>query len=108
MRNHNLKLLLMKLVFIRVFSLSLFVLLFLKNSYSQCGTAPGSGSNLTVTSPSQVLNTYYPGLGNPVGGATSLIVGNRTGSNTNIGNGDMVLIIQMQGAEFNSTNSDSY
>ncbi|HEY1200460.1 MAG TPA: hypothetical protein VGE79_05745, partial [Niastella sp.] len=55
-----------------------------------------------------MLNTYYPGTGSPVKGSTTLTVGAPIGNATNIANGDMVLIIQMQGAEFNSANGDNY
>jgi hypothetical protein len=79
------------------------------NSYSQCGT-PGT-TDLTVPGgAATIVNTYYPGTGNPASGATSLTVGARNtgGSNTALANGDMILIIQMQGADINSSNSDSY
>jgi hypothetical protein len=107
--NLNLKPIQMKPFFTRVFLLLLFLFPLFKNLYSQCGTAPGSGTT-TVSTANQILNTYYPGTGNPVSGATTLTVGARDsrGNTTNIANGDMVVIMQMQGAEFNSTNSDAY
>ena len=58
-------------------------------------------------------NTYYPGTQAAVSvGATSITVG-AAGSGTNFGNtpiasGDIVLIIQMQGAQISSTNSNLY
>ncbi len=99
----------MKTFFTRAFLLFVLLTSFFNNSYSQCGTAPGSGTT-TINSANQIINTYYPGTGNPIIGATTLTVGNRDGrgDNTNLGNGDMVLIIQMQGADYNSTNSDAY
>jgi hypothetical protein len=96
--------------FARAF-LSTIIILFshFNDSFSQCGTAPVSGTT-TISTAGQIVNTYYPGTGNPVIGATTLTVGNRDGrgDNTNLGNGDMVLIIQMQGADLNSANSDAY
>lgn len=98
----------MKPIFTRVFLLLIVPLCFSKSSFSQCGAALSSPTNDFAVSTSAVLNTYYPGTGNPVKGSTSLTVGTSIGSSTPIANGDMVLIIQMQGADFNSTNSDSY
>jgi hypothetical protein len=97
----------MKLFVTRAILLLLFLIPLIKNSFSQCGTAPTSGTT-TISTLNQVLNTYYPGTGNLAVGATTLTVGARRGNTTNIANGDMVLIIQMQGADFNSSNSDSY
>lgn len=76
---------------------------------AQCGLAPTSGT-ATITAANTIVNTYYPGTGNPLGGASSLVVGarNTAGSATLIAAGDLILIIQMQGADINSTNSNSY
>jgi hypothetical protein len=76
---------------------------------AQCGTDPIAGTT-TIAAASQIVNSYYPGQGNPVTGATSLTVGtiDARGSATPIAAGDLVLIIQMQGADINSTNTDSY
>lgn len=98
----------MKPVFTRVLPLLIVLFCFSKSSYSQCGAVLPNTSNLTVGTNNTVLNTYYPGTGNPVKGNTTLTVGARIGNATNIANGDMVLIIQMQGAEYNSANSDAY
>ncbi len=75
---------------------------------AQCGTDPVSGTNTISTS--QVVNSYYPGLGNPTAGLSSLTVGaiDSRGSATVIGTGDLVLIIQMQGADIDATNTDTY
>lgn len=97
----------MKPIFTRVFLFVLFCIS--KSSFSQCGAVLAStGNNLSVSTNNTVLNTYYPGTGNPVKGSTTLTVGSPIGNATNIANGDMVLIIQMQGAEYNSANSDDY
>jgi hypothetical protein len=76
---------------------------------AQCGLDPVSGT-VTINTASQIVNSYYPGQGNPATGAFSLNVGSRDtrGSTTVIATGDLILIIQMQGADINSANSSSY
>src|SRR6476661_7044141 len=56
------------------------------------------------------FNTYYPGLGTVSAGSTSLTVGaaSTRGSSTPRANGDLALIIQMQGADLSNTNSSAY
>jgi hypothetical protein len=99
----------MKPFFTRVFPLFVLSFSLFHNSYSQCGTAPTSGS-VTITTSNTIVNSYYPGTGNPTSGTTTLTVGtlDARGSATAIASGDMVMIIQMQGADFNSANSDTY
>jgi len=46
-----------------------------------------------------VVNSYYPGVGTAAAGATSITVGARRGSATNIASGDVLLVIQMQDAD---------
>lgn len=68
-------------------------------------TCPTSGNTTISTNP----NTYYPGTQATVtAGSTSITLGAATIGSTAISSGDLVLIIQMQGAEINSTNGDSY
>ncbi|MEO8355235.1 MAG: sortase [Chloroflexota bacterium] len=57
---------------------------------------------------SGVVNTYYPGTANVSVGATSIPVGSPSGAATPIQSGDLLLVIQMQGADINSTNTDAY
>jgi uncharacterized repeat protein (TIGR01451 family) len=64
------------------------------------GTAGGS-----LTS---VINTYYPGSAPVNAGSTSVTLGTATGATTPISPGDLLLIIQMQDAAINSTNTSSY
>lgn len=56
-----------------------------------------------------VINTYYPGGLNSTAnaGATSIPVGTPSGGPP-IAAGDLLLVIQMQGADINSTNTDAY
>ncbi len=77
--------------------------------FAQCGGNPTSGLT-TIATVGQITNSYYPGTGNPITGSSSVTVGaiDGRGSATAIATGDLVLIIQMQGANINSTNTDAY
>jgi uncharacterized repeat protein (TIGR01451 family)/fimbrial isopeptide formation D2 family protein len=59
-----------------------------------------------------IINTYYAGATNTTvaAGATSIPVGaiNPNGATTPIAAGDLLLIIQMQGADIDASNTDSY
>ena len=55
-----------------------------------------------------VVNTYYPGTATASAGATSISIGTSTGSSTAIASGDLLLVIQMQDAAIDSTNTDAY
>ena len=90
------------------------ILFFIAISYcsksnAQCGVPPTNGS-VTISIANNIVNTYYPGTGGPVAGTTSLSVGpvDSRGNATPISTGDLVLIIQIQGADINSTNTDAY
>lgn len=76
---------------------------------AQCGADPTSGT-VTISSAGQIVNSYYPGTGNPTQGSLSITVGtlDARGSATAIAAGDLVFIVQMQGADINATNTDSY
>src|SRR5674476_469159 len=73
---------------------------------AQCGVPPTSGS-VTISIANNIVNTYYPGTGNPVAGTTSLTVGSvdSRGNATPISAGDLVLVIQIQGADINTSNT---
>jgi uncharacterized repeat protein (TIGR01451 family) len=62
-----------------------------------------AGTNLTG-----VLNTYYPGSANVAAGATSITVGAATGAGTAIASGNLLLVIQMQDASINDSNTVAY
>ena len=57
---------------------------------------------------SGVINTYYPVTQNLSVGATSIVVGTSTGNATQLATNDLVLIMQMQDATINTTNTASY
>ena len=70
-----------------------------------CSTStPASGAI------SGVVNDYWSGSGSPAAGATSITLGSRRagGAGSSINAGDLVLLIQMQDAEINSSNSSAY
>jgi hypothetical protein len=70
-----------------------------------CGT-PGRDGSPTLTG---VVNTYYPGTATATGGtATSLSVGTPSGAAARIAAGDLLLVIQMQDAAINTSNTTNY
>lgn len=71
---------------------------------TQCTTSTlTAGGSLTG-----VINTYYPGTVTATAGSTSLTIGAASGASTAISTGDLVLIIQMQDAAINSSDTSSY
>ncbi len=57
---------------------------------------------------SGVVNSYYPGTANVAAGATSIPVGTPTGTAGPIANGSLLLVIQMQDASINTSNTVAY
>ena len=92
-----------------LYKISLMLLFLGFGHYALSQNCPTSGTH----SQSANENTYYPGTQASVAvGATSITLG-AAGAGTNFGStpiaiGDIVLIIQMQGAQINSTNTSSY
>ena len=71
-----------------------------------CGVPGGDGPQPALGG---TVNTYFPGTSTSVAvGATSLTVGASVGASTPIAAGDKLLIIQMQSAALDSTNTDAY
>lgn len=67
------------------------------------------GRDGSPTSLSDTVNTYYPGTGIASAGATSISVGTPTGDlSKSIAAGDLLLVIQMQDAKIDYSNSSSY
>lgn len=74
------------------------------SQFTSCATTTSTaGGNLTG-----VINTYYPGASTVSAGSTSIALGAATGSSTPIAAGDMLLIVQMQDAAIDSSNSSQY
>lgn len=71
-----------------------------------CAT-PGRDGSSTITG---IVNTYFPATASASAGATSITVGaHATGdAGVAIATGDLLLVVQMQGATINSVNSSSY
>ena len=63
----------------------------------------GAGGTLTGT-----INTYYPGLAGVAAGATTITLGPSTGSATQIAAGNLLIVMQMQDADIDSTNTGAY
>jgi uncharacterized repeat protein (TIGR01451 family) len=69
-----------------------------------CSTsALTTGGTLT-----NVVNTYYPGTASVAKGATSIPLGTATGAGGTIANGTELLVIQMQDASINDSNTVAY
>jgi uncharacterized repeat protein (TIGR01451 family) len=71
-----------------------------------CATPGHDGAGNTL---SGTVNTYYQGSGTSAAGATSVtVVTPSSGAATQIAAGDLLLVIQMQDAQINSTNGGVY
>ncbi|RZK63316.1 MAG: hypothetical protein EOO59_00005, partial [Hymenobacter sp.] len=78
-----------------------------------CPTAPGKDG--TVASLTAAPNTYYRPTGNAAAGQNTITMNGATLSGTGVANGgsplapgDLVLIVQMQGAAITTANDDTY
>lgn len=87
------------------------LLLAASDIHALCAT-PGKDGPMPASSLNNIINAYYPGQGSPSAGSTSLGVGvvvtSSGGQNTAITPGDLILIIQMQDADINSSNTAAY
>ena len=87
-----------------------YVILFLNAQAAwaaQVCSTPGSDGPGSI---SGVINTYFPGAASAPSGATTITVGAAAagGAQTPIAAGDLLLIIQMQDADIDSSNTSSY
>ena len=78
------------------------------SSFAQVCSTPGKDGILSGTT--SVVNTYYPGTASVTSGLNkSIPVGTPVGNTAApIASGDLVLIIQMQGADLNTANDATY
>ncbi|MFA7402411.1 MAG: hypothetical protein WC007_00340 [Pelobacteraceae bacterium] len=80
-------------------------------SHAVCGT-PGKDGPMPALAANSIVNAYYAGTGSPAAGTTSVTVGavvtTTGGQNLPINPGDLLLIIQMQDANINATNTAAY
>jgi uncharacterized repeat protein (TIGR01451 family) len=76
------------------------------NAFSQTCSIPGqSGANAALTAQP---NTFFAGSLSPGAGAAFISVGAGAGFSSPINAGDLLLIIQMQGADINTSNTNAY
>ena len=82
------------------------------NSYTAVATVQAAAcaavSQAQPGNPTAVVNTYYPGTAAVAAGATSIPIGAATGAGTAIAAGNLLLVIQMQDASINDSNSVAY
>jgi uncharacterized repeat protein (TIGR01451 family) len=55
-----------------------------------------------------ILNTYYPGNASVSAGSQSITLGSSAGATTGISSGDLLMVMQMQDATINSSNTAAY
>lgn len=87
---------------------ALLVLLGVGSTLAQAQTCavPGRDGGASI---SGIVNTYYvPGNGTYGSASTSIALGGATGAATPVGPGDLVVLMQMQCANINSTNTANY
>jgi hypothetical protein len=72
---------------------------------AQCARPSADGDNLNLTG---VVNTYWSGTVSQAVGSASIALGQATGANSAIAAGDMLLVIQMQDADFFKEDSNRY
>ncbi len=71
-----------------------------------CASSSATMGSGTLTG---VVNTYFPGNGSVSSGALSIpVLAATSGGGAGIASGDVLLVIQMQGASINNTNTSSY
>ena len=76
------------------------------NVATACATPGKDGPGAPGTN--DQANTYYPATASASKGATSITLGAAVGSTTPIGAGDLLLVMQMQGADINTSNTNAY
>ena len=76
-----------------------------QSTAAQVCAAPGRDGPSTA---SGLLNTYYPGVGSATGNSITLGAQTPASGVPAIAAGDLVLVIQMQGAAFNSSDTNRY
>ena len=70
-----------------------------------CPTPGQDGAGGTLAG---IVNSYYPGTGTAAAGSTTITLGARRGAAATIAAGDLVLVVQMQDAAIDSTDTDAY
>lgn len=77
---------------------------------TSCETICEAPQAYSVGGANTIINSYYPATANAPAGSTRIQVGDKRteGAGDNIQAGDLLLVIQMQGSEINSTNTNNY
>ena len=93
--------------YIGIITCSLVLLLFGGQAWAQVCSNPGIDGPAT---PTGIINSYYPGTGSVSAGSTSISVNiaGKRGAAANIAAGDLIIVMQMQDADINTSNSSSY
>ncbi|HTI93376.1 MAG TPA: T9SS type A sorting domain-containing protein [Puia sp.] len=90
------------------FTLRNLALVFFTSLFAHSAAAQSCPANASI-SISSYPNTYFPASqSNVPAGSTSIVLGAPTYGTTPISSGDILLIIQMQGAQIKSTNNSNY
>ena len=90
------------------FTLCYLALVFLTSLMGQSAAAQSCPANVT-TNINSYPSTYFPaGQANVPAGSTSIVLGAPVYGSTPISPGDILLIIQMQGAQLNAANTSNY
>ena len=80
--------------------------LFISTAIAQVCALPGSAGDATIAG---TVNTYWtPGAGTYGNGSTTIALGGQRGAVATLAEGDLVVVIQMQCANINSSDSLSY
>src|SRR5581483_2144188 len=75
-------------------------------AFSQANTC--TTPTATVGTPAGIINTYFAGTASVAAGSTSITVGAAAGLSTSVAAGDLLIVMQMQNASINSTNTSNY
>jgi len=90
------------------FTLSNLALVFFTSLFGHSAAAQSCPANAQI-SINAYPNTYFPASqANVPAGSTSIVLGATTYGSTPVSAGDILLIIQMQGAQINSSNNSNY
>ena len=89
----------------KYFCLLVSVVLCTAAAIAQTCAAPGKDGPAT---PSGIVNTYYQGNGDLLPNATTLTLGAASGVAGTLSSGDKLIIMQMQGADINTSDDERY
>ncbi len=78
------------------------------STVAAANTCPTPGKDGAGGTLANVVNSYYPGVGTAAAGSTTITLGARRGAAATIAVGDLVLVVQMQDAAIDSTDTDAY